>query len=258
MNEIDFSVTNINHIIQRPCRQSWNVEETCHLMVIVLEGEAYYTILGQSFIARKHDVLIFSPGVVRHGKTNPKNPWTFISVNFNLQYNSAAEVFFNKPYLHFTGIGEHLRNQFADIAYSWEGKNPLYHIRCRNLATDILYDIINAQLPHNKVPHQKKLESARTYMQASFRDEIQIEALAERLGFSPSYFRKLFKDAYGIAPMQYITNLRIGTAKDLLLSGELNVTEAARLSGFDDIYYFSTLFKKQMGYSPTQFIKANR
>lgn len=118
--------------------------------------------------------------------------------------------------------------------------------------------IVSVQLPHNKVPHLKKLESARTYIQANFKHEIQVEILAERLGLSPSYFRKLFKDAYGIAPMQYITNLRINTAKDLLLSGEVNVTEASRLSGFDDIYYFSTLFKKQTGMSPTQYIKANR
>ena len=85
-----------------------------------------------------------------------------------------------------------------------------------------------------------------------------METLAERMGFSASYFRKLFKEAYGMAPMQYIVSLRISNAQDLLLSGEVNITEAASLSGFEDIYYFSTLFKKQIGLSPSQYIKQHR
>ncbi len=52
-----------------------------------------------------------------------------------------------------------------------------------------------------------------------------------------------------------IINLRIENARDLLLSGEVNVTEAAELSGFEDIYYFSTLFKKKTGTTPTQLLR---
>ena len=50
-------------------------------------------------------------------------------------------------------------------------------------------------------------------------------------------------------------DLRIENARDLLLSGEVNVTEAAHLSGFNDIYYFSSLFKRKTGYSPIQLLK---
>jgi len=57
------------------------------------------------------------------------------------------------------------------------------------------------------------------------------------------------------SPMQYIINLRIENARDLLLSGEVNVTEAARLSGFEDIYYFSTLFKRKTGSTPTELLR---
>lgn len=262
MNNMDFSITKVNRVVQRLRINPWHAERLyfneSYIMVIVLDGEITYVIDDHTIFAQKNDVLIFSPGFVRSGYSTPQKPLSFVSVNFNLEHNDAAKKFFTPPFLLFTEIGEPLRSKFADIAYAWEGKNPLYHIRCKNLASSILYDIVSVQLPHNKVPHLKKLESARTYIQANFKHEIQVEILAERLGLSPSYFRKLFKDAYGIAPMQYITNLRINTAKDLLLSGEVNVTEASRLSGFDDIYYFSTLFKKQTGMSPTQYIKANR
>lgn len=262
MNEMDFSITKVNRVVQRIRTNSWHAEglyfKQAYIMVIILEGEITYIIDDHKVFAKKNDVLIFAPGYVRSGYSNPQKPLSFVSVNFNMEYNDAAKEFFIPPFLLFAEIGESLHNKFADIAYAWEGKNPLYHIRCKNLASGILYDIVSMQLPHNKVLHLKKLESARTYIQANFKHDIQIEVLSKRLGLSPSYFRKLFKDAYGIAPMQYITNLRINTAKDLLLSGEVNVTEASHLSGFDDIYYFSTLFKKQTGVSPTEYVKANR
>ena len=108
------------------------------------------------------------------------------------------------------------------------------------------------------MPHYKKLAEARAYIQAHFRQDVNVAMLAEQFGLSASYFRKLFKEAYGMAPMQYITALRINTAQDLILSGEVNITEAALLSGFDDIYYFSTLFKKQTGLSPSRYLKAHR
>ena len=252
MNDMDFSITKVNRVVQRLRSNPWHAERLYfkqeYIMVIVLEGEITYIIDDRRVFAQKNDVLIFAPGFARSGYSNPQKPLSFVSVNFNLEHNDAAKEFFIPPFVLFAEIGESLRNKFADIAYAWEGKNPLYHIRCKNLASSILYDIVSIQ----------KLESARTYIQANFKQEIQIEVLAKRLGLSPSYFRKLFKDAYGIAPMQYITNLRINTAKDLLLSGEVNVTEASHLSGFDDIYYFSTLFKKQTGLSPTEYVKANR
>ncbi len=262
MNDIDFSITKVNRVVQRLRSNSWHAEELYfkqeYVMGIITEGEITYIIDDRTASAQKNDVFFFAPGFVRSGYSNPQKPLSFVSVNFNIEHNDAAKDFFTSQFFLFTGIGESLYNKFADIAYVWEGKNPLYHIRCRNLASSILCDIVSSQLPHNKIPHLKKLESARTYIQANFKKEISIEKLAERLGLSPSYFRKLFKDAYGMAPQQYITTLRINTAKDLLLSGEVNITEASHLSGFDDIYYFSTLFKKQIGLSPTQYIKANR
>ena len=106
-----------------------------------------------------------------------------------------------------------------------------------------------------KVPHIKRLEKARNTIQENFRQDLSVEKLAESIGMSVSYFRRLFHEAYGCAPMQYIINLRIENARDLLLSGEVNVTEAARLSGFEDIYYFSTLFKRKTGSTPMELLR---
>jgi len=259
MNDIDFTITTLNRVIKRKPNPLWHNDklfyENEYNIVIVLDGKAKYIIGKNEINVTKNDIIIFSPGIPRAGYSDKSDPWEFITINFNLQANESGKNYFDKDYIIFHGLGASQRGRFQDIAYLWEGKNPLYSVKCKALISDILYDVIRNTLPHRKTPHMQELEDARTYIQANFRNKISIDALAARIGLSTSYFRKLFTELYGQSPQQYLISLRINTAYDLLQSGEVNVSEAALLSGFDDIYYFSTLFKKQTGISPSHIYK---
>lgn len=76
-------------------------------------------------------------------------------------------------------------------------------------------------------------------------------------GLSYTYFKKLFIDKNGVPPSKYVTFLRINRACELLISNLLKVDEIASMCGFNDVYYFSKLFKKIKGVSPTGFKKQN-
>lgn len=259
MNDIDFSVVTLNHVIKRKTNYQWHIDRLLYKkefnMVIALEGKAKYIIDSQEIYVKKNDILIFPPGIMRAGYTDKSDPWEFITITFNLELNSEAADFFNKRYVIFENQGAPFRSKFLDIAYLWEGKSSLYAIKCKSLILDILYELIGNSLPHKRVAHAEKLEASRTYIQANYRNKISIDSLAQRIGLSVSYFRKIFTEAYGQSPQKYIISLRINTAYDLLKSGEVNVSEAASLSGFDDIYYFSTLFKKHIGISPSGILR---
>ena len=256
MKNMDFMIENINRVIRRRPNPDWRMEkllyEKEYNAVIVLDGKANYLIGDEKINVSKNDIIIFPPGISRAGYSDKISPWEFITINFNMKLNKEAKEYFSKDYLLFKNAGAGFRSRFLDTAYIWEGKNPLYAVKCRCLMSEIIYDLLRSSLPQNKSPHSDKLEAARTFIQANFRGKINIEELAKRMGLSVSYFRKLFTSAYGQSPQQYIITLRINTAYDLLESGEVNVGEAAELSGFDDIYYFSALFKKQTGISPSK------
>lgn len=68
-----------------------------------------------------------------------------------------------------------------------------------------------------------------------------------------SKFRKLFKSETGYSPHQYHLNLRINKAKELLQTTELNIKEIAYQTGFESEFYFSKLFRKKSGISPTDY-----
>ena len=78
-------------------------------------------------------------------------------------------------------------------------------------------------------------------------------------GFHPDYFRRCFKEEFGISPIVYATNLRMEQAKKLLtLSMEYGIVEIAERCGFHDSFYFSKCFKKHTGLSPLEYRKKHR
>lgn len=69
------------------------------------------------------------------------------------------------------------------------------------------------------------------------------------------YLNRIFKKQTGQTIFAYLTKVRIAKAKMLLTSGNLPICTIARQVGYEDIYYFSNVFKKQTGYSPTRYRK---
>jgi AraC-like DNA-binding protein/quercetin dioxygenase-like cupin family protein len=99
------------------------------------------------------------------------------------------------------------------------------------------------------------LAEAITYIEGNIGDQISIDTLASKIYVSPSYFRKLFKKVTGQSPIDYINEIRISKAKQLLLEENRTVAEIAEMVGITDHNYFSKLFKAATGCSPTEYKK---
>ncbi|MBU8713241.1 helix-turn-helix domain-containing protein [Brevibacillus parabrevis] len=102
------------------------------------------------------------------------------------------------------------------------------------------------------------LAEVREYIASRFAEPISIHELAQLTGLSPNYFGDAFKKAYGQSVMDYVTELRIGRAKQLLRDSDLYMHEVARKVGYTDEFYFSRKFKKAVGVSPSAYSKETR
>lgn len=80
------------------------------------------------------------------------------------------------------------------------------------------------------------------------------DSIAGAVGVSPNYLTKIFQEYIGVSLHKYVMNLKVEKARQLLLSGSVNVTEAAGMTGFSSIHVFSKTFKSIMGISPSEFI----
>ena len=86
------------------------------------------------------------------------------------------------------------------------------------------------------------------------KSNLSIKELADQSFMSEVYFRKLFKEEYGISPQKYIINLRMQNAVGLISTGYYSLKEIAHMSGYNDYKYFSVEFKKSMGVSPSKYV----
>ena len=119
----------------------------------------------------------------------------------------------------------------------------------------ILYGII-ARLAEEQQENDtfNLLSPAMEYLGKHFDDPLlSNEALARQCGISEVYFRKLFKDTYGVSPHQYVLELRIRHARALLSEQAATVTAIAETCGFSSVYHFCRTFKQITGQTPTEF-----
>ena len=106
----------------------------------------------------------------------------------------------------------------------------------------------------NKYAHNE-IETAVRYFNEHYNDSINIAEYAESKNMSTSWFIRNFKLYTGSTPLNYILNIRISNAQSLLENTKYNITEIAAITGYDNPLYFSRLFKKQTGLSPSEYRK---
>ena len=97
-----------------------------------------------------------------------------------------------------------------------------------------------------------------SYIKENYRSEINLQSIARDYRINPSYISQLFKKELNTTYTDYVTNLRIKAAEDLLLSTSMQIAEVSEKVGFSDYFYFAKVFKKTLGMTPSEFKLSGR
>lgn len=124
-----------------------------------------------------------------------------------------------------------------------------------NWLTKIVTEIVNIVINVYEKRSKLLIGNAKKYIEENYKMQLSYKDVAREVFISPSYFLNLFKQETGYTFVDYLTNIRINKAKELLLSTDLNITEIAFEIGFNDSNYFSSLFKKIVGFPAKDYRK---
>ena len=243
-------------------------------LFIIISGSATHKIGKSTQLIEKGDVFLIKNKEIEHGFENPDKLELY---NF-MFYDSFLEQF-NYDLLQLEGFQTLfvLEPFFADankyqnklrlkvsstsvitelakkIFIEYTEKRPGYMTLTKALFIELIVNISREfEIQYNDIEPNRlmKLGKAMAYIENNFQQNISIYEIAQIASLSERHFIRTFKTCYNTTPVNYINQLRINHAKDLLLKSDIKVKEIAFRCGFTDQNYFSRKFKELVGASP--------
>lgn len=201
--------------------------------------------------------LLF-PGVWHRYKPNPESGWEEYWVGFKGKYPDAlmnTGHFNAENPLFEVGLNEEILSLFHQLIKQVQTAEIGYPQIIPGITFQILGQLhAISRYKTNAIDIKTKcISKVKFLLQESIESPVNLEELVKELPMSYSKFRKAFKEATGQSPNQYHLNLRLNKAKELLSYTNLSINEIAYQTGFESIFYFSTLFKKKIGLPPKSF-----
>ena len=219
-------------------------DRSCYGLSFCVDGQITYTSSGKQIVSDRDHAIFLPKGksYSLHGDKDGRFP----VINFECNNFLCEEV------LSFSiqNMESYIRDYKKMKALSlFEGN--------MTILMSIFYGMLYRISRDSTVPD--RLTPAIRLIERNFQcPELSNIELAKECNISEVYFRKLFLETFNTTPKQYLIEIRINKAKQLLEEGILKVGAVAEQCGFTNPYYFCRLFKKKTGFSPTEFIKNNR
>lgn len=142
---------------------------------------------------------------------------------------------------------------FEEILNCWNKKDTAY----KHKAASLLNLIFSELFKDNKKIYENtsKIDLSVKYIKENYLNkDFSLKLAANKSYMSDTYFRKLFKEEYGVSPKQYVIERRIKHATSLIVAGYYTLQEISELCGYNDYKHFSSEFKKNTGVSPSKYM----
>ncbi len=224
-------------------RKKFEIERGVHhynSLVIVLDGEFEYTAENET-----KKVLPFEPVIFKKGTSFVKKVIT--PIEFIIVSSQRFSFECDTP-LNYDEKGKaRLKNTVEQLITAINEDLP------DTIKEHFVNDIFLTSLKRNISVTENSLRPVYDYINKNFQKKLSLKFLANINCCSVQTLINRFKKQIGKTPIEYINELRIKKAKKLLIDTDFSIGQISELCGFENIYYFSNVFKKETGISPLKF-----
>ena len=218
--------------------------------------KSYNVKSGQGF-------MIF-PGQITTYISDKEIPWEYTWIEFDglrvKEALSIAGLSVNQPVYRarLKDLRETMKDEMLYISANGNAA-PFHLIGHLHLFFDaLLRSITPEQSSNTKRLQDYYVRDALTYIEQNFQNDISVEDIAKFCGLNRSYFGKLFRDATGKTPQQFLLSYRMIKATELLKLTKLSIGDISCAVGYDNQLHFSRAFKKLYEMSPREWRNENR
>lgn len=236
INKID------NVLFYKPTKKSWiQKNRKNHIIGVQLSGSALHT-MGAKTLLLSSDCIFFLNKKDDY-KVFVYEPGESLSVHFSTTDDVLTDSFCIPI------VSQELISSLKKLKHCYETNNEL-------LSLSLLYNIcaiFQAIIEKEYFSKNRRMTELKQYIDANYYEKKLLEAVISMSGLSSRRFTDLFKKHFNVTPNRYITLCRINAAKTLLETNMFSITSVAEQCGFSNVYYFSKVFKKETGISPSKY-----
>lgn len=244
---------NYNEQVIKTWEFTYDRERKTDRLIYILGGEAMLCPGDKKFHVKTGDI-VHRPLHLPYTAYGIKGPFFYIDISFiGDTKNAVLDTLIHDE-------NQYFLKKFETIYTKWNNKNGQYILECKSLIHALMAELITER-DYMTLSDKKYeiLSKAISYIEINISNPyFSIGELLKYLNIGDTYFRKIFKERYGMTTIKYINELRISKAKDYLLNSDINIVKIAEATGFLDVYYFSNSFKSSTGLSPSLYRKKKR
>ena len=202
----------------------------------------------------QNEIVYIPKGMTYRSMAASDPPGKYIIINFDTLGDFPAEEILVAKFENHSN----LYSLFSKCAGEWLMKDSAHILSCRSYTYKILALMARA-LDGSDAQTRKKIAPGLDFMRLHIDDpELCPARMAEAAELSETGFRRLFKSVYLVSPSRYLTSVRIGLAKELLISDGASVAptvaSVSTAVGFADVDSFSRAFRREAGMSPSEWM----
>lgn len=228
-------------------------------LTFIDNGELATTVDEETYKLDEMDLILYSPGQQHSQKTGDAKSCSYLTILFDMDIPDSYLIT-NRVYHAHRDIHGALNN-FIKISVNdmlYDGELMLCYLK-EMIIKIMQYDFLSSS-PVASTPMQQRFENELLneivlYISDTVYEQLTIEEICMKFSISRSSLQTLFKNNMGVAPKQYISDLKLKKSKLLIKESVYTISEIASMLGFTSIHYFSRKFKQQFGITPTDYAK---
>jgi AraC-like DNA-binding protein len=246
------------HYIQRPAGVGQ------HIIIYCVEGSGWIEIDKKRIEISPSQFITIPANTPHRYSANTNDPWTIYWIHFKGEIAAyIVELILQKSrnYKPHLTYNENRIKLFEEIYSNLEKGYSGDNLRYVNM---IFYHFLSSLLYEDKFnyvenkPEDDVIALTIALMQQKIHTVLTLNELANFANLSVSHFSAIFREKTGYSPIEYFNHLKVQKACQYLLFTTMTVKEIAQHAGVEDPYYFSRMFSRLMGVSPTEYRNRNK
>lgn len=234
-------------------------EHADHLLLYCAGGRGMLRVNRRQYPVARGDLMMLPAGLLHAYASSSRDPWTMYWVHFD---GSDVDAFWeqmhflpDRPVRHIGAAPKVVSDFETLLEVRSNGFREGYFVHAANHLRQMLsmFALMISTHLRTSTGDGFDLQGIHTLMQEKLHGQLDLATLAEAAGMSRHGFCRRYKAQTGHSPYQHFLHLKMERACYLLDISDQPVAEIGAALGYDDAYYFSRLFRKVMGMSPTQY-----